>query len=53
MDSKFYFVNRYIDQDWLCTIAKQKDNNSNIQGDNYKEVIDYFERWIGKLKSII
>ena len=46
-------MNRYIDQDWLCIIAKQKDNNSNIQGDNYKEVIDYFERWDRETKKVL
>jgi len=49
---KVYFVNRYIDQDWLCIIAKKtKENNSNIQGDNYEEVIDYFERWDRETKT--
>ncbi len=38
-------VNKYIDQDWLCIIAKKGKENKKIQGDNYLEVIDFFERW--------
>ena len=45
------FVNRYIDQDWLCIIAKKKENNK-ISGDNHREVIDFFERWNKETKEL-
>ena len=48
---KVFFVNRYIDQDCLCIIAKKQKDNDNIKGDNYKEVIDYFERWDKETKK--
>ncbi len=42
---KVFSINRYIDQDWLCIIAKKGKENKKIPGDNYLEVIDFFERW--------
>ena len=46
-----FFVNRYIDQDWLCIIAKKEKENNKISGDNHREVIDFFERWNKETKE--
>tara|TARA_X000001036_G_C20606598_1_gene777230 strand:+ start:62 stop:958 length:897 start_codon:yes stop_codon:yes gene_type:complete len=48
---KVFFINRYIDQDWLCIIAKKEKENNKIPGDDYKEVIDFFERWNKETKN--
>ena len=41
------FVNRYIDQDWLCVIARKAEDGCQIpwEGDDYREVLEFFERW--------
>ncbi len=41
------YVNRYIDQEWLCVIAQKVESGKKIEwrGDDYREVIDFFERW--------
>ena len=41
------FTNRYVDHDVLCMIAKRDSRSASIpwQGDDYREVIDFFERW--------
>jgi len=41
------FENRYIDHDVLCTIARKTDRSRRIkwEKDDYREIIDYFERW--------
>ncbi|MBT89145.1 MAG: hypothetical protein CMN79_01470 [Spirochaetales bacterium] len=40
-------VNSYIDSDPLCMIAKKKDKSDKInwQGDDFKKVHGFFERW--------
>ena len=38
--------NRYIDQDWLCVIAQKTFSKKNKKfKDDYKKVIDFFQRW--------
>lgn len=41
------FVNRYIDQDWLCVIGRKAEDGREIEwrADDYRAVIDFFERW--------
>lgn len=39
------FTNRYIDQDWLCVIAQKKRKSFSKKKDNYKKIIDFFEKW--------
>ncbi|MBI4135766.1 methyltransferase domain-containing protein [Candidatus Uhrbacteria bacterium] len=40
-------INRYIDSDWLCVIAKKRPVGTQIlwEKDDYKKVADFFERW--------
>lgn len=39
-------INRYIDTDYLCVIAKNEQPQEPApRGDNYMEVHDFFERW--------
>lgn len=40
-------VNRYIDSDVLCMIAKKANKEKEIkwEGDNYLDVYNFFERW--------
>jgi 2-polyprenyl-3-methyl-5-hydroxy-6-metoxy-1,4-benzoquinol methylase len=40
-------VNPYIENDFLCVIAEKRDKKEKIewQGDDYKEVHDFFDRW--------
>jgi len=40
-------VNRYIDSDILCVIAKKREPNAKIEwkGDDFSKVYDFFERW--------
>ena len=44
---KITHINRYIDSDYLCLIAKKIDNfdNNNFKIDNYEDVLSFFERW--------
>jgi 2-polyprenyl-3-methyl-5-hydroxy-6-metoxy-1,4-benzoquinol methylase len=41
------FVNRYIDNDVLCMIGKKIEvpNSVDLEKDDYREIIEYFERW--------
>jgi 2-polyprenyl-3-methyl-5-hydroxy-6-metoxy-1,4-benzoquinol methylase len=41
------FTNRYVDHDVLCMIGKRRSRSAAIpwEGDNYRAVIDFFERW--------
>lgn len=41
------FVNRYIDNDIMCMIGQKSDapNSTEIIADDYREVIEFFERW--------
>lgn len=50
---KTQYINRYIDQDWLCMIASKEDTNKKIEWekDNYQEVIDFFNRWDKETQS--
>ena len=44
--------NRYIDQDWLCVIAqKTKIEKVKNYKDNFKDVINFFERWDNDTKK--
>ena len=40
-------INRFIDTDYLCIIAKKPHNKiiNSFQVDNYNDVISFFERW--------
>jgi len=40
-------VNPYLENDFLCVLAKKREKNEKIewQGDDYKEVYDFFDRW--------
>ena len=42
----------YIDQDWLCIIAKKGKEDKKIQGDNYLDVIDFLRDGMLRLKDI-
>jgi len=44
---KIKFINRYVDQDWMVVIAEKTDDvdRSDWQGDNSKDVLDFFKRW--------
>lgn len=44
---KMVHVNRYIDTDYLTMIGQKVDASETIdwQGDNWEEVIDFFNRW--------
>lgn len=41
------FSNRYVDHDVLCMIARKKPSGSKIEwvGDDWQDVIEFFERW--------
>jgi SAM-dependent methyltransferase len=45
--SKFKVVqiNRYLDTDYLCVIAKKVNSVPSWKGDNYLDVFNFFERW--------
>lgn len=40
-------ANRYIDSDILCMIGRKTDRSQTLQwkGDDYRKVIDFFDRW--------
>ena len=40
-------VNRFVDTDYLTMIGQKTDRSQDIpwQGDNWEEVIDFFNRW--------
>lgn len=40
-------LNRYLDTDVLCAIAQKRPTDTKIswEGDDYKQVLDFFERW--------
>ena len=44
---KIITINRYIDSEYLCLIAKKINNfeNDSFEVDNYQEVLSFFERW--------
>jgi 2-polyprenyl-3-methyl-5-hydroxy-6-metoxy-1,4-benzoquinol methylase len=42
---KSVHVNRYLDTDYLCIIAKKVDHVVPWQGDPYLDVYNFFERW--------
>jgi len=44
---KIEHINRYMDSDILCIIGKKvhKLENSNYEVDDYKDVLNFFERW--------
>ena len=44
---KITTINRYIDSEYLCLIAKKINNfeNDSFEVDNYQEVLSFFERW--------
>ncbi len=46
-------INRYIDTDYLCIIAKKTDKveENNYEVDNYKDVESFFERWHTETKN--
>lgn len=40
-------INRYVDNDIMCVIAKKnnKENRQEVEKEDYKKVIDFFNRW--------
>ena len=41
------YTNRFIDNDILCIIGEKEENKKDfdLQKDNYKKVVDFFNRW--------
>lgn len=51
---KIVHTNNYWDEDLMCVLAQKRPKNERIEwtADNYKEVVDFFERWHDESKRM-